>query len=231
MAGEMSLAKLAVSLGFASFLRADFPIIYVGWTLEYEMYFYGCVALAMVCSRRPWRLKCIVLSLAVCAGAVVNEPSALIKFLSAPIIIEFLLGILIAQVCLERHPGTVDTLFVGLALIAIFFFQHENSRALFAGIPATFMVALAVFARSLPLPVWIVRLGDASYSIYLVQVFTISACAKVAQKLAPALDPEGIIVVLTLITIGCGLLSYYLIEVPLRNRLSRKAPVMHPSVP
>ena len=43
------------SLAFIAFTDGEMPVVYVGWSLEYEMYFYLAVALLMALTRDVWR--------------------------------------------------------------------------------------------------------------------------------------------------------------------------------
>ena len=43
------------SLAFIAFTDGDMPVVYVGWSLEYEMYFYLAIALLMALTRDVWR--------------------------------------------------------------------------------------------------------------------------------------------------------------------------------
>jgi exopolysaccharide production protein ExoZ len=74
------------------------------------------------------------------------------------------------------------------------------------------------------------RLGDASYSIYLVQVFTISGFCKIFLKLWPSMPLSFLIMIVVIATILVGWVAYMLLERPisrvfrtvgLRTRLAR----------
>ena len=43
------------SLAFIAFTDGEMPVVYMGWSLEYEMYFYLTVALLMALTRDVWR--------------------------------------------------------------------------------------------------------------------------------------------------------------------------------
>jgi exopolysaccharide production protein ExoZ len=43
------------SLAFIAFTDGEMPVVYLGWSLEYEMYFYLAVALLMALTRDVWR--------------------------------------------------------------------------------------------------------------------------------------------------------------------------------
>ena len=49
------LRHILKSLAFIAFTDGEMPVVYVGWSLEYEMYFYLAVALLMALTRDVWR--------------------------------------------------------------------------------------------------------------------------------------------------------------------------------
>lgn len=217
--GRFTWTKFALSLGFISLPAGNFPVVSPGWTLEYEMLFYCCVTASLFLARRPWLLTTAVLSASIIAGTLAQPGSSVLSFLSAPIMLEFLAGIVIAQWVQNNYRLPVELAFVVVAAIAIFYSSAASQRPLFAGIPAAILVGLAVMARSRSLPKWIVLLGDASYSIYLIQIFTIIGCAKVLRAFLPRLDPDLFVAIATLVTALAGIAWYFTVETPIRNWL------------
>jgi len=221
---EFSWKKFLLSISFISFLLGDAPLMYVGWTLEYEMFFYACVAASMFIWRRTWPPVCTLISGLIVLGALTSPVSAWGKFISASMMLEFLMGILIGQALIWKRIGKVEACSVTAAALAVLF-ADESHRALIVGIPAAALLIAAVKASSYRLPKWVVEVGDASYSIYLIQVFTISACSKGFQRLLPSLDPDLCIVITTFITLIAGMASYSFIELRLRNILRIRPPI------
>lgn len=213
-----SWQKFFLSISFISFFLGDAPLMYVGWTLEYEMLFYSFVAVSLFIWRRPWPSVCTLISGLIVLGALTSPDSAWGKFISASMMLEFLMGILVGQALIGKRIGVVEACSVTIAALTVLL-ADESHRALIVGIPATVLLIIAVKASSYRLPKWVLEVGDASYSIYLVQVFTISACSKGFQRLLPSLDPDLCIVVTTLITIIVGMASYSFVEVKLRSIL------------
>jgi exopolysaccharide production protein ExoZ len=80
--------------------------------------------------------------------------------------------------------------FIAAALLAIAA-KGPGSRVLAAGLPSAALLALAVIGER-PLPArapirrGLIRLGDASYSIYVAQLFPLAACGIVLPLLLPA---------------------------------------------
>jgi exopolysaccharide production protein ExoZ len=167
---------IASSLTLWPIYGADFcmPVLMVGWTLSFEMLFYlgttGAIA------TRPGVV--VALYALLLAGALTTS-SAFIHFIGNPMVIEFLLGVLVAR--LPRSPSLGWLAPLGLVLIAMtspatgdvestIGVSFALWRAIQWGIPAALIVWGALSLehvarhRLFDVPV---RIGDASYSIYL----------------------------------------------------------------
>jgi exopolysaccharide production protein ExoZ len=156
------------------------PLHGVGWTLNFEMFFYALFAVAIV-----WRRKIAVPALcAALAGIVVAgkwlQPSV-VPFLywSDPIVLEFAAGMLVA-LAYRNNVRLSIAMCVGLlpaALFAIWFVSAQHMppseyRFVQWGLPAAILVAAAVLGSREAPPRWIAApvklLGDASYALYLI---------------------------------------------------------------
>lgn len=224
--GDFTWMKLAMSLAFASQLAGKLPVVHAGWTLEYEMLFYLCVAMAMLLVRRHWALTCTILSTAITAGTLIPDPTTAIKFLTAPTMLEFLIGILIGQALIAKRVGVVEVISVSCAAIAVL--CGPDVRPVIAGLASAALVTAAVLLANQRLPQWIIRLGDASYSIYLVQALTIPVCTKLVRSAWPAMDPDAFVVVTTVVTVLAGLATYSLVECRIRDALRSARPAEAP---
>jgi peptidoglycan/LPS O-acetylase OafA/YrhL len=209
------------------------PVLTLGWTLNYEMLFYGLFALALAATGRIFLVAALatagLLALTVLAELV---PSLPFSFWGQPIILEFAFGMALG---LARLSGLRLGGWVRLALaLAAFAALLAAPRgigytswhgALFHGGPALMLVAAAALGRdrrSVFSPRWLERLGDASYALYLTH--------PVALKSLSALFLAGgfsAAVYFPLAIIGCcvlALMVYRFFEAPvtawLRRRLS-----------
>jgi exopolysaccharide production protein ExoZ len=107
------------------------------------------------------------------------------------------------------------------------------SRVIVSGVPAACLVAAAAWAsRRRVDPSWperaLARLGDASYSIYLAQVQTVSLASMSIAGLIPAIPPLLLLMVTSGIVVALGLLLNILVERPLLElcrRLGGQRPV------
>jgi exopolysaccharide production protein ExoZ len=153
------------------------PINGVGWTLNFEMFFYALFALAIVLPRgAAVPAVCATLAAAVAAGLAFQPQYAPLQFWSDPIILEFGFGMLIAIAFLRkwRMPGMLCIVLFVAAGTAVFFsaprMVPSGQRVVVWGIPAAIMVAAAALgpqSRKNWATDIAVALGNSSYSIYL----------------------------------------------------------------
>jgi exopolysaccharide production protein ExoZ len=221
------------SLAFIAFTDGDMPVVYVGWSLEYEMYFYLATALLMALTREVWRNIVVMFSAFAIVGQIPGLGAALgnYAFFTDPMILEFTLGVIVGWVSVN---GRIGWLMVGIAscAIAVLLVTDPGSRVIVSGMPAGCLVAVAAWAsRKRVDPSWperaLARLGDASYSIYLAQVETVSLAGKFVAGLIPAIPPMLLLIVTSCIVVALGLTLNILVERPLLKlcrRLGRPRP-------
>ncbi|WCT73862.1 acyltransferase [Sphingomonas naphthae] len=222
----LSPLLLARSLSFTTFLSGASPLIYVGWTLEYEMLFYLLATLAMSRLERPWHVIPIVMASGVVGIALLDATIGVGMTGIRAITLDFTAGILLAywftEGRLPPRPATAVLVGFGVAFAVAVIAGEGLSMAV---VPiATALVALAATRdRRGPMRSTVGRLlaagGGATYSIYLTQVFTVSAMGKLAARFAPGL-PLALFALLTVIvTVLAGLLVHRAIEKPLMRLL------------
>ena len=228
------------SLAFIAFTDGDMPVIYVGWSLEYEMYFYLAVALLMAATRDVWRNTVVLFSALALLGRLPGVETALgnYAFFTDPMILEFVLGVIVGCLFVKVRMGWPMPVAAVCAIAAVLV-TDPTSRVIISGIPSACLVmAAAVVSRQRVDPSWLVRalarLGDASYSIYLAQVQTVSLASAFIAGLIPAISPLLLLVVTTGIVVAFGLLLNIVVERPLLKicrRLGRPRPPKSPLVP
>ena len=222
------------------------PLYSLGWTLNYEMFFYALFAAALLL-RLGARATVAVVSACLAAlvgiGLLVPDLPQPLGFWTSPMQIEFILGMALG---LARLSGLTAPLALrlGLAALGIGLFwlaggeaagRYGQNAAFLYAIPSACLVA--AFALSAGRPSgqdrnrepdrWPARLGeslgDASYAIYLLHPFAIRGSLLVIDRLGlgPALGAAGLSIVGLAATAALALLSYRLLERPLL-RLARR---------
>jgi peptidoglycan/LPS O-acetylase OafA/YrhL len=220
-----------------------YPVLGVGWTLNYEMFFYLLFAIALLFNRRSGILflTCTLLLL-IAMGSGLRQFSQhpigttilfdIFYFFTRNIMLYFLFGIIVAILARKRWmpSRTIPAPALwgcSLGIFGIFLCnyllpgEHPAWRSAFAMMVAIVSVGLCVVA--IPgKPDWLsVKLGDASYSIYLFHGFLMSAIASLWQRwVGEAYLAEGVASVL--LGLGGGYLIYAFIENPLNLLLHRK---------
>ena len=163
------------------------PILGPGWTLNYEMFFYLLFAASLF-----FRHKLNGIAVLPVIGALIIfghvhpvENPAFITYTS-PMMLEFCLGIVVAASFTVptssrlRWPVSLMLLCgTGAAYLYMFradFYGTEAARPFFVGLPCAVLVAAFVAIERcgrLPRFAFLSSVGDASYSLYLVQVLVI----------------------------------------------------------
>lgn len=215
------------SLAFIAFTDGEMPVVYMGWSLEYEMYFYLAVALLMTLGREVWRNIVIIFSALAIVGRLPGIETALgnYAFFVDPMILEFVLGVIAASLFVERRVNWPMYVAAGCAIVAVLA-TAPASRVIVFGIPSACLVIAAAFvSRQRLAPSWpelaLARLGDASYSIYLAQVQTVSLAAASIASLVPTIPPLALIAITSAIVVALGLLLNIVAERPLLSLCRR----------
>lgn len=209
------------------------PILIPGWTLNYEMFFYVIFALGLAFIPNRGR------GLSLFVGAVIAVLALVPLFVSVEgvpafytnsIIIEFIFGMVAAEFYIAGRRisapvGGACMLLGAAALLLSDYVAYPDIRGLAFGIPALLIFVGTVFTPW-PSTGKIVRLfrpiGDASYSIYLTHMMTMSAMGQVWRRLIGGAFPGNtilfIIVATTASAMG-GFLFYRIVETPLTDWL------------
>jgi exopolysaccharide production protein ExoZ len=215
------------SLAFIAFTDGEMPVVYVGWSLEYEMYFYLATALLMALTRDVWRNIVMIFSALAIVGRIPGVDAALgnYAFFADPMILEFVLGVVAGRLFVNGRVGWPIQVAAACAIAALLA-TDPTHRVIVSGVPSACLVAAAAFvSRKRIDPSWpelaLARLGDASYSIYLAQVQTVSLASTSIAGLIPAMPPLLLLVVTTGIVVALGFLLNIVVERPLLRRCRR----------
>lgn len=159
------------------------PVIVPGWTLNMEMAFYVLFSLCLPFGRR-WRVAGLSLLIVALYGVGLwgSKSGSITAFYGTTVIFEFLMGVLLGACLipfLRLSPPWAWGL-LALAIIILIWVEAiapNLTRAVKFGLPALFAIAAAVnLERLSAVPDFpaMVKLGDASYSIYLSHIFVLA---------------------------------------------------------
>ncbi len=212
------------------------------WTLSYEILFYAAFGLLFVL---PARWAAIVLgawAAAVAIALAFPEPqSPLAALPTSPFVLEFLGGCAISELANRGIRGRWrSALALGIAwpILAILLMTAASSESYISAIsshrirvlvfgPAAILLVYGMSAAEgrwpRQVPRWLLRIGDASYSLYLLHP-TVLASAMWVGVLVPHSRLSHTLWLLGTFggVLACGLLMHRLIEKPLLNLLKRK---------
>ncbi len=160
----------------AGFIR---PVLPVGWSLNFEFFFYALFAAALALRLSPLWLA-PVLGAVAAAGFFYTPAWPAPLVLANGMVLEFAAGMALASVpLLLTRRAAVVLLAVALALL-LTLPQAGPWRFLVWGLPAAAVLAAALAlegAVGARVPTWVLAVGDASYAIYLVHPFMVPAVA------------------------------------------------------
>ncbi len=174
------------------------PVLGLGWTLNFEMLFYTlfCVAILNKEKFRPFIMAGLLVVLP-CIGLFIDRSYAQPWFWTRPIILEFLMGGVVAHLFM-RGVSVPTTLAFGMVISGLLGLQLSGQlpdptayeiRFWAWGGPSALIVAGVVLSQKslfayLPtrLSHLAERVGDGSYSLYLVHMFTIRITTIIVGK-------------------------------------------------
>lgn len=224
------LNQIASSYGFFPYQRGDgriAPILSLGWTLNYEMFFYVLCAISLLLHRSTSALV-LGIFVIVILGAVSEPKQATLSFWVNSIIIEFIFGIILAKVyqtgwSLPNFKLAALVFGVSLALL-IMLDTADLSRFLAAGVPALLIVAAATLFCPPAFERW-QTLGDASYALYLSHRFTLRVGTILLIPILPnsAIGSWVYIFAISILSIGVALMVHLWLERPFLMPLKKQA--------
>jgi peptidoglycan/LPS O-acetylase OafA/YrhL len=203
------------------------PLLAVGWTLLFEMFFYAVFTLALLIRVEAVKfIAPILVALAVASVFKSDTWNVALAFYADPIVLNFLWGMLAAKlmqrdVLIERSVAVVILLF---SLGYLFFPRFpEYGNVITYGLASFLSVyccASLEKAIKFTMPRVLVFLGAASYSIYLFHPLTAPAVPEVFKKLGIIYSVPSVVGSI-FVALCAGAFMYRFVESPLTDRLNR----------
>jgi exopolysaccharide production protein ExoZ len=232
-----SIDTIIASFMFLPFPRPDgtmFPLHPLGWTLNYEVFFYAIFAGAVILPRQCAVVAIgILFTLIVAAGHIFAPLPQPFAYWSDPIILEFCFGMILALAYLNGvrlPPAASYGLLVGaiVAFAATAFWGIDLPwRTIEWGLPATALLGGFVLSREAGRPGILGRsflfLGNASYSLYLLHPIVFIVAGRILfNRIGPAGGPWAWAVLLFVLSLTAAALCYLLFEKPATRALQRR---------
>lgn len=188
---NVEINEVIKSFLFIPYMNMEFgvhlPFLTVGWTLNYEMYFYVASFLALLISRKNYLL--IIFFIIIAMSSIVVRITNDNSFYADGVVNEFLIGVFVGWV---YHSGIIkridSKLCLLLILLALGFIKASNSYHdyISVGIPCGVIVLCFSLSESRLNGRKVIKylsvLGDWSYSTYLSHVIVICLIMKAHQE-------------------------------------------------
>lgn len=208
------------------------PVLFLGWTLNYEMFFYATFAIALSLTTRFRTALTVFFALLVAAGQLLSSNHVFVRFYTDPIILEFVLGLWIHALWTQRRdllPKLWPLAPIGAALIILQPTDPLLAHRFFVyGLPAALlmlgMVGLAIPKN--PVTNLMLLLGNASYSMYLSHVYVITLAYKVILPRVGQSAELALGMAFATLAVVCvvSVILYKLVEFPSNTFLRRLFP-------
>ncbi|NII27757.1 acyltransferase [Pseudoflavitalea sp. X16] len=223
------------------------PLLMIGWTLSFEWLFYILFFLTILTRvKRKILLLSAIIGVLILLRYVLRPTDLRFAFITNPIMLEFLTGVLLCQLYLhlKKIPVWIPVLLlvVGIAGYVVLVFYNNPliaaimpimngslslDRFLYWGLPSGCIAAGCIFldkAGKLN-RLWNNRfsmlLGDASYSIYLVHFTAFSLLGILYRQVGFFLPPDLSIFFQVLVALGISIAFYWWVEKPLLKWLQK----------
>lgn len=184
---------LLKSLFFIPFNKNEighYPILFLGWTLNYEIIFYLLFALTLVFFKNIKFIGCsILIILFIACNSFLAKKNFIFETYSNTIILEFIFGLLAYKLWnkFKNYFNSISIfnkicLFLFSIILSFLFFNSNLPRFLSYGVPSFFLVLFFLFyLKNISFPKIFIMLGDASYCLYLIHPYVIQFFYKVLK--------------------------------------------------
>ncbi|MEQ1499076.1 MAG: acyltransferase [Novosphingobium sp.] len=203
------------------------PLLFQGWTLNFEMVFYLLFAGSLVLRRQVHRvlMVSVIIALAALAGQIAGPLPPVVGFYTSPLILCFALGMGLGLAYPRIGSGlpVISLLSFGVLQCAAMAGLLGPEAASFVRISFAFAVVAVALALEQRGKVWdwppIQLLGAASYSLYLAHPFAAIGIEKLARTFGLLDGPLVLAALAAAIAamIAAGLALYRLVELPLQR--------------
>ena len=194
----------------------------VGWTLNFEMFFYLVVAVALAIKRPILSVVTPVLIAFAALSLIRTDAWPAVTDLCRPIVLNFLWGAAIAWLHLRgiRLPAVAALGFVAAGVAAIILSPDAFGLQFPYGLLVFGIVSLEPWLKG-RVPRWLIFGGDASYSLYLVHPLVGVAVTVVLHRLNIVSAPLAMAMIIA-VCLAVAAVTYRYFERPVTEALQRR---------
>lgn len=209
------------------------PILIVGWTLNYEMFFYLLFSLMLFANRlRAACLTTVAIFLCVLIGRLLDgHLSVFWVHFTNPLMLEFVMGLWIAIVYRAdvRISPILSALLIAIGIVLIISSSSTGDQNIYRALTwgggyALIVAAVALANTGAASALWrpVVLVGEASYAIYLTHWFVIMKPPHLLMAAAPALSsPIFYSISIVALAVAVGMATHFLVEKPIMRILAK----------
>jgi len=216
--------------------NATSPVLLVGWTLVFEVYFYAILA-AMLLTRVPiaaalvgWAAALIICNLS-WIGTTDAPTNPVLALVSSPLSLEFVMGAAVSYALLRpvRKRGASLLVVLAVIIVAVLCFTLDLPREdinpwfrtlVYGPIGVILLIGTVSLEELFHFRyfAWLIAIGDASYSIYLSHTLILSAAGRLLGASPLRVWGTASSIALAAACLILGLWSYKYLETPLLRR-------------
>jgi peptidoglycan/LPS O-acetylase OafA/YrhL len=202
------------------------PLLGVGWTLVFEMFFYIVFTIALFLRANPYLFVGSVLAVFSVLSTLRPEQHPVWMYLFDPIVLEFFFGMIVGYFTLkERFLGLQLAIIIAVASILslVLLPGFGYSRVVVAGLPATLLiyscVSIEPYLRD-RIPRVLLYFGAASYSLYLFHPLFLPAVPLLLHKMQLQIVPLSVALCI-ISALSLAAIVYRFIELPITHAFRR----------
>jgi peptidoglycan/LPS O-acetylase OafA/YrhL len=225
------------------------PLLIVGWTLAFEWLFYFLFFLVILWNVKYKTLILLgLILLLIGIGQLISPNDLRLQFISNPIMLEFIMGVIICQMYLRsgKLPTWVGVTCLSIGLISylllirlgfgnVWYYlgtingKLSLNKFFLWGIPSSCIVAGCVFLEKngylsrLFNNKWSILLGNASYSIYLLHYIILNVFTLIYIKTKFFLPADAMIWLQGIVATSIAIGFYKLVEKPLLKYMHKSS--------
>mgnify|MGYP001264389976 CR=1 FL=1 len=229
-----NIEHLIKSLFFIPFDKngiGHFPVLFLGWTLNFEIIFYLIFGVSLFFFKKNRFLFCsLLIILFYFINLFLSKENFIFKTYADDMFFEFIFG-MAAYIIWKKFGNNyssnsfvnISSLFLLIFLILLFK-NFKTLRFLNYGLPSFFLlIYFLFFLDKIKFPKVFIMLGDASYCIYLIHPYLIQFFYKILDISKFSFFIESIFTIFIILCVFLiSIIIYKFIEAPINQKLRNK---------